>query len=148
MPYYAFQVTTEILDDLGIGSYTIKLNHRRLLDAMLDIAGVPAQKFRCVKLGRDSQHTSMLMKQVSLDAMATAAHLRVARCIPSAERFCIIDTGSSEALLVCNKPQLLSCLLHSSGNCITMTVSHLVSSMMSLQTLKRVAHTQGHLQRH
>ncbi len=39
-------MTAEILDDLGIGSYTIKLNHRRLLDAMLDIAGVPAQKFR------------------------------------------------------------------------------------------------------
>ena len=42
------QVTTEILTDLGIGAFTIKLNHRRLLDAMLDIAGVPAQKFRWV----------------------------------------------------------------------------------------------------
>ena len=39
-------MTTEILADLGIGAFTIKLNHRRLLDAMLDIAGVPAQKFR------------------------------------------------------------------------------------------------------
>jgi len=39
-------VTTEILTDLGIGAFTIKLNHRRLLDAMLDIAGVLPQKFR------------------------------------------------------------------------------------------------------
>ena len=32
---------------LGIGAFKLKLNHRRLLDAMLDIAGVPPQKFRC-----------------------------------------------------------------------------------------------------
>ena len=36
----------EILDDLRLGAYEVKLNHRRLLDAMLDIAGVPPQKFR------------------------------------------------------------------------------------------------------
>ena len=36
----------EILDDLQLGAYEVKLNHRRLLDAMLDIAGVPPQKFR------------------------------------------------------------------------------------------------------
>ena len=33
------QVVTEILDDLQLGDYEIKLNHRRLLDAMLAIAG-------------------------------------------------------------------------------------------------------------
>lgn len=33
----------EILDDLSLGEYEVKLNHRRLLDAMLDIAGVPPQ---------------------------------------------------------------------------------------------------------
>jgi hypothetical protein len=32
--------------DLQLGKFTVKLNHRRLLDAMLAIAGVPAQKFR------------------------------------------------------------------------------------------------------
>ena len=40
-------MVTEILTDLDIGTFTLKLNHRRLLDAMLDIAGVPPQKFRC-----------------------------------------------------------------------------------------------------
>ncbi|GAQ79094.1 Histidyl-tRNA synthetase [Klebsormidium nitens] len=40
------KVSTEILDDLKIGDYEIKLNHRKLLDAMLDICGVPAEKFR------------------------------------------------------------------------------------------------------
>ncbi|PRW59901.1 histidyl-tRNA synthetase isoform B [Chlorella sorokiniana] len=40
------KVLVEILDDLQLGAYEVKLNHRRLLDAMLDIAGVPPQKFR------------------------------------------------------------------------------------------------------
>ena len=40
------KVLVEILGDLELGEYEIKLNHRRLLDAMLDIAGVPPQKFR------------------------------------------------------------------------------------------------------
>jgi histidyl-tRNA synthetase len=47
-------VLVEILRDLRLGQFTVKLNHRRLLDAMLAIAGVPQQKFRpicrCVKL--------------------------------------------------------------------------------------------------
>jgi len=39
-------VASEILSSLPIGPFTIKLNHRGLLDAVLDIAGVPASKFR------------------------------------------------------------------------------------------------------
>ncbi|GBF98090.1 histidyl-tRNA synthetase [Raphidocelis subcapitata] len=42
------KVLTEILDDLALGDYEVKLNHRKLLDAMLAIAGVPAQKFRAI----------------------------------------------------------------------------------------------------
>jgi len=33
------KVLTEILDDLQLGGYEVKLNHRKLLDAMLAIAG-------------------------------------------------------------------------------------------------------------
>jgi hypothetical protein len=33
------KVVTEVLDGLGLGDYEVKLNHRRLLDAMLAIAG-------------------------------------------------------------------------------------------------------------
>jgi histidyl-tRNA synthetase len=39
-------VASEILCSLPIGPFTIKLNHRGLLDAVLDICGVPASKFR------------------------------------------------------------------------------------------------------
>ncbi|GIL94796.1 hypothetical protein Vretimale_943 [Volvox reticuliferus] len=40
------KVLTEILTDLQLGKFEIKINHRGLLDAMLAIAGVPPQKFR------------------------------------------------------------------------------------------------------
>ena len=33
------QVLVEILSDLRLGQFEVKLNHRRLLDAMLEIAG-------------------------------------------------------------------------------------------------------------
>ena len=41
-------VACEILDALPIGDFSIKLNHRRLLDAILDISGVPADRFRTI----------------------------------------------------------------------------------------------------
>lgn len=39
-------VCAEILHDLPVGPFMIKLNHRRLLDAIFDICGVPMEKFR------------------------------------------------------------------------------------------------------
>ncbi|XAR74062.1 Histidine--tRNA ligase [Bertholletia excelsa] len=42
------KVMTELLDELQIGDYEVKLNHRKLLDAMLDICGVPSEKFRTI----------------------------------------------------------------------------------------------------
>lgn len=41
-------VASEILASLPIGDFGIKLNHRRLLDAILDLSGVPAEKFRTI----------------------------------------------------------------------------------------------------
>lgn len=42
----AITVGTEILSELPVGSFLIKLNHRKLLDAVFEIAGVPTDKFR------------------------------------------------------------------------------------------------------
>ncbi len=39
-------MAAEILRDLPVGAFLIKLNHRKLLDAIFDICGVPAEKFR------------------------------------------------------------------------------------------------------
>ena len=41
-------VACEILGSLPIGDFGIKLNHRRLLDAILDICGVASDKFRTI----------------------------------------------------------------------------------------------------
>ena len=41
-------VACEILGSLPIGDFGIKLNHRRLLDAILDICGVESDKFRTI----------------------------------------------------------------------------------------------------
>lgn len=40
------KVLVDILSDLALGDFEIKLNHRGLLDTMMDIAGVPTSKFR------------------------------------------------------------------------------------------------------
>lgn len=40
------KVVTEILDALEIGTYVLKVNHRRLLDGMFEACGVPADNFR------------------------------------------------------------------------------------------------------
>ena len=46
--FEVIKVLTELLDKLDIGVYEIKLNHRKLLDGMLEICGVPAEKFKTV----------------------------------------------------------------------------------------------------
>ncbi|XP_075504745.1 LOW QUALITY PROTEIN: histidine--tRNA ligase, cytoplasmic-like [Primulina tabacum] len=42
------KILTELLDELDIGDYEVKLNHRKLLDGMLAICGVPQAKFRTI----------------------------------------------------------------------------------------------------
>ncbi|KAJ8771364.1 hypothetical protein K2173_026541 [Erythroxylum novogranatense] len=42
------RILTELLDELDIGDYEVKLNHRKLLDGMLEICGVPPEKFRSI----------------------------------------------------------------------------------------------------
>ncbi|KAI3721666.1 hypothetical protein L2E82_32683 [Cichorium intybus] len=42
------RILVELLDELNIGDYEVKLNHRKLLDGMLEICGVPSHKFRTI----------------------------------------------------------------------------------------------------
>ncbi|XVE90593.1 hypothetical protein DITRI_Ditri20bG0090200 [Diplodiscus trichospermus] len=42
------RILSEVLDALNIGDYEIKLNHRKLLDGVLEICGVPPAKFRTI----------------------------------------------------------------------------------------------------
>ncbi|XP_022718463.1 histidine--tRNA ligase, cytoplasmic-like [Durio zibethinus] len=42
------RILSEVLNALNIGDYEIKLNHRKLLDGVLEICGVPPTKFRTI----------------------------------------------------------------------------------------------------
>ncbi|KAL5571772.1 hypothetical protein UlMin_021369 [Ulmus minor] len=46
--FEVIKILTELLDKLNLGDYEIKLNHRKLLDGMLEICGVPPEKFRTI----------------------------------------------------------------------------------------------------
>ena len=48
------RITTEIFEDLGWkGNYTIKLNHRKLLDGIFQVCGVPQDKIRTISSAVD-----------------------------------------------------------------------------------------------
>lgn len=42
------KVITEILENLEIGDFTIKLNHRKFLDAMVELSGCEKRKFKAI----------------------------------------------------------------------------------------------------
>jgi histidyl-tRNA synthetase len=44
----AVKLMVEILDAINIGAFVIKLNHRKLLDGMFALCGVPEEKFRAI----------------------------------------------------------------------------------------------------
>ncbi|XP_002525505.2 histidine--tRNA ligase, cytoplasmic [Ricinus communis] len=61
------KILTELLDELNIGEYKVKLNHRKLLDGMLEICGVPPEKFRtiCSSVDKlDKQSFSQVKKEM------------------------------------------------------------------------------------
>ena len=47
------RITTEILDSLNLGSYTIKINHRKILDGLFQVCGVPIDKIRSISSAVD-----------------------------------------------------------------------------------------------
>jgi len=44
----AVALICEILDELQVGNYKVKINHRKFLDGMFEVCGVPADKFRTI----------------------------------------------------------------------------------------------------
>ncbi|OMO62504.1 Anticodon-binding protein [Corchorus capsularis] len=46
--FEVIRILCEVLNELNIGDYEIKLNHRKLLDGVLEICGVPPTKFRTI----------------------------------------------------------------------------------------------------
>lgn len=46
-------ILCEALDALNIGSYTVKINHRKILDGIFSVCGVPADKTRTISSAVD-----------------------------------------------------------------------------------------------
>ncbi|KAJ3415260.1 hypothetical protein HDV05_005270 [Chytridiales sp. JEL 0842] len=49
----ALRVMAEILTELNVGGVQIKINHRKILDGMFEVCGVPAEKFRQISSAVD-----------------------------------------------------------------------------------------------
>lgn len=49
----AVRVMVEILDSLPVGPYLIKMNHRKVLDGMFQVCGVPDDKIRAISSAVD-----------------------------------------------------------------------------------------------
>jgi histidyl-tRNA synthetase len=68
-------VASEILSELPVGNFLIKLNHRKILDGIFDICGVPKDKFRSIcsavdKLDKESweEVKNEMVNEKGLDA--------------------------------------------------------------------------------
>lgn len=51
--FEVIKILTQLLDKLDIGTYDVKLNHRKLPDGMLEICSMGPEKFRTVCLSID-----------------------------------------------------------------------------------------------
>ncbi|KAI9257138.1 histidyl-tRNA synthetase [Phascolomyces articulosus] len=47
------KILTEALDNLEVGQYTIKINHRKILDGIFEVCGVPEEKIRPISSAVD-----------------------------------------------------------------------------------------------
>ncbi|XP_071711700.1 histidine--tRNA ligase, cytoplasmic-like isoform X2 [Rutidosis leptorrhynchoides] len=64
-------ILKKVLDGLDMGDYKIKLNHKKLLDGMLVISGVPRHKFRtvcsCIDKLQDNHSLDQIKKELMED---------------------------------------------------------------------------------
>jgi len=65
------RITTEILDSLDLGTYTIKINHRKILDGLFEVCGVPTEKIRTISSAVDKLDKVWIIS-LALMAMARA----------------------------------------------------------------------------
>lgn len=47
------KVAVEVLSQLGVGGFVVKLNHRKILDAVFEVSGVPEDKIRSISSAVD-----------------------------------------------------------------------------------------------
>lgn len=78
------QVLVEILSELGVGDFKIKLNHRRILDAMMRLCGVPAAKFRatCSAIDKLDKEPWAAVRAEMVDQKGLAPEVCACRAAP------------------------------------------------------------------
>ena len=77
------KLANDILKKLNIGDFTIKINHRKLLDALMIIAGVPNDKLRtvCSTIDKlDKESWANLIKELQLKGLSN-------ECISKLEKY-------------------------------------------------------------
>ncbi|KAK9826491.1 hypothetical protein WJX81_005625 [Elliptochloris bilobata] len=94
-------VLAEVLAALDVGAFRIKLNHRRLLDAMMRACGVPPAKFRAIcsaidKLDKEPW-AAVRAEMVDQKGLAPEVADRIAPYVTGEEHACA--PGEPEALL-------------------------------------------------
>jgi histidyl-tRNA synthetase len=47
------RIINEVFTELGIGEFTIKVNHRKVLDGLFEVCGVPSEKTRSISSAVD-----------------------------------------------------------------------------------------------
>ena len=103
------KVMAEILSTLDLGDFRIKLNHRKLLDAIMTIAGVPADKLRpiCSAVDKlDKEPWSAVKDEMCLEKglpEAVADRLEKYVTLPAGEPFALLAQLRADADLSANE---------------------------------------------
>lgn len=79
------KVLCDVLSALNLGKFKVKYNHRKLLDALMDVCGVPEQKFRAICSAIDkldkTPWAEVRMEMVGQKGLAPAVADRLAKFV-------------------------------------------------------------------
>ena len=64
------RIIDEVFTELKIGEFTIKINHRKVLDGLFEVCGVPKEKMRSVSSSVDKLD-KLPWEQVKLEMVET-----------------------------------------------------------------------------
>ena len=98
------KVATEVLDALPIGGYVIKLNHRLLIDGIMEVCGVPEDKHRtiCSAIDKlDKEQWDVVKKEMIGKGLteAVADHIGTYVTKHKGEPRAVLDVVRKDALL-------------------------------------------------
>ncbi|RKO89114.1 histidyl-tRNA synthetase, partial [Blyttiomyces helicus] len=103
----ALRVTAEILTELELGKFTIKINHRQILDGMFEVCGVPADKVRTISSAVDKLDkmpwTDVKKEMVEEKGLSPEVADRIGEYVKLKGSRELCDTLAADAALSSNK---------------------------------------------